>query len=196
MLDSEPLWYHAPGMKNDDVFKFCYDEYKRSLCTVDDMYRRYPFALTAIAVLGGALATLSRDGLWQHFLIRVDVSAYYLGLATAFGSLVLAVFYLAHSVWPKDYQEIDSAKHFLEWSDSYRQLLKAKGYTDEQVEEAVIKSLGESLCQRLSEAVTVNFLVAKRRTRSFNRCIYCLTVALTALGVVILSAWVLKMRGV
>lgn len=182
-------------MDNSDFQKFSYEEYKRSHASVEDVYKRYPFALTVIVVLATAVVGIGSNDYWGRFFIDVGPTVYYLGLLGAVASLGTSTAYLMKSVLPKDYEDLGAMQEFAKWRADYRDELSAMGkFTDEQIESAVEKQTCTAVTAKLIEAIDGNVNTARVRMRLYNRSIYAVSIAVVCLGFATVSCWLIKIR--
>lgn len=182
-------------MNDSDFQTFCYEEYKRSLSSADDIYRRYPLAVTAIVVLVTATIAVGSNRHLPYFLVRVDVTLYYLGIALALLASACSTSFLLHSVFPKDYEQLESTIAFHEWREAYRKSLAEKGFPEETIVNSVATSTAKALTLRFVQATAKNIETDRARTRGYNRAMYAIGVAVVSLGLAAAFSWVIELRG-
>src|SRR5262245_7394100 len=181
---------------NDSEFQsFCYDEYKRSLSSRDNIYGRYPLALTAIVVLATATITLGTNRYFPHLFVRFDVTLYYLGIGASLIAMTCATALLLVSIFPKDYEHLDSPLSFHNWRESYRKDLESKGYPKETVDQQVGKHTHAYLTVRLAEATAKNIDMDRAGMRPYNRAMYFIGGAVVSLGIAAFFYWMINFRG-
>jgi hypothetical protein len=181
---------------NDSEFQsFCYEEYKRSLSSRDDIYRRYPLAVTAIVVLATGTITLGSNRYLPHLLVRVDASLYYLGIGASLIATACATVWLMQSIFAKDYYHLDSTLFYHSWRESYRKSLLEKGYSKETVDQTVAAETQAGLTLRLAEATAKNIEVDRAGMAPYNRAMYAIGIAVVSLGLAAVCSWVMNYRG-
>lgn len=183
-------------MSPEEFRKLCYEEYKRSLSFVDDIYKRFSFALTALVIAGGCHVGLYRDVLWQYFPTRTDVTVFFAALGIGLAAMVYSGVCLALAVFPKPSAQLHSLAAFALWIEAYEKDLVSKDYAPELAKAAATTALGDGITLRLLEAIDMNRKTSMRRLRLFRHCVVALIVAAAALLFVVLTALVLKARGI
>jgi len=153
--------------------QFCYEEYKRTHSSVDDIYRRYPLHVTVVVVLATVTVKLGSNSYWGHFLARVDVTLYYLAIMSALCSLTLATAFMMFGILPRTFEQIGSTLSYHRWRESYRaQLQQLNQYSEDETDQIVARATASTITQRLAEAVDGNSKELRGRLRLVNWSTY------------------------
>lgn len=187
-------------MRRSHFFDLCYDTYRHEVSETDRLYTRFPLAISANVLIGGAVGLLVKESYVDSFFTRVDVFLYYGSAFACIGLLVTAVIFLAGAILPRRYKRIAALRPLAEWRGEYARELE---HADEGVSEADIERIIDhativELEKQLIKTTEVNKRVNGRRTWWFNRSLYFTTYSLIPLlttGVMHIVVWMNDQNG-
>lgn len=173
-------------MLNDEkVCDLFHKEYRAECAETESLYKRYQFAVAAIALLAGVVSAVTRRDLLPAYWTRVDVFLYYTFVGLAGLLLVCAAGCLVVSIKPRRFQNLDGLVSWQAWRRSYREELVQSEYgqTDgADVDSVIAKATCDHLIDRIAEATDWNAARNRVKLRWFNFSFYFTVAAIAVIS--------------
>ncbi|MDX2148440.1 MAG: hypothetical protein SFZ23_13050 [Planctomycetota bacterium] len=173
-------------MLNDE--KLCdmfYKEYRAEHSETEILYKRYQFAVAAIALIAGVVGAVTRRDLLSGYWTRVDVFLYYTSVGLAGLCLLSASVCLVVSIKPRKFQHLDDLEKWWKWRMEYRKEVVESGFGKDDptlVDVAVATATCNQAIERLAEAADWNAAQNRTKLRWFNYGFYFTVAAIGAVA--------------
>lgn len=173
-------------MLNDE--KLCdlfYKEYRAEHSESEALYKRYQFAVAAIALLAGVVSAVTRRDLLSAYWTRVDVFLYYTFVGLAGLCLVCSSVCLVMSIRPRKFQHLDNLEKWWQWRVGYRKEVIDSEYGKDNptlVDATVATATCNQAIERLAEAADWNAARNRTKLRWFNYAFYFTVAAIGAVA--------------
>lgn len=166
-------------MNKQEWCRFVHDSYKAEHEAAESIYRRAGVLLTAMTVLSGLVAALTRLELLDRLFVRIDVSLYYFFLLGTYASIAFAAAFLLMTLIHRPYGTIAPVKDWQEFRKNANE-----------------ESLTEALTKMLEDAHKQNVGYNRARLQHMGRAVYSICFATAGSFVALFMFAALRVQGV
>lgn len=162
-----------------------YKEYRAEQSETESLYKRYQFAVAAIALLASVVSAITRRDLLPAYWIRVDVFLYYTFVGLSGLCLVAASVCVVLSIKPRKFQHLDGLEKWRRWRVEYQEEVVQSGYGQDdpaRIDTAVAAATCNQAIERLAEAADWNAAQNRTKLRWFNYGFYFTVAAIGAVA--------------
>lgn len=180
-------------MDKKQLFEHCYKEYCRAADEVESVYRRCAFLLTAIIVMGGALASLTELSWFTEMFGRVDRFLYASAMLVSLTALGYASVFVWRAALPRKYQKLVPIGVLCNWRADLEKHHRASGSENSGtlVDDASLDLLIERACEAQQLFSEIN----GSRFGACEKSIRALGFALAGLGLSFIIHQIIALQG-
>lgn len=179
------------GLSENDFFDLAYAEYTAELQLAYSLPQRVAFAMTAEVVVAGAAATIARIDLIHMTLENWRVFVLHLATFFVMASLLGATAFAIRSIWPRDYPKLGKLFFWAQWRSRYRATLESDSPNDVERNQRVLAAETlNAILGSITDAQSQGAFLNQLRLAAFERCVFCLALAVVCVAIQALAAFV------